>query len=195
MWALDSTLTSVKTKKGEPLGKRQSVERPISSASASRRAERALYSFAISLLPFFKPSKTDMTELESLESPTNFDDGKAYIATLKKYPIFPALAHYCIMIKYKVETKIRTPFAEMADHFQALKEPPETEESGPVLEIKRHLKLFLPQILTEQKDVVHQITKSEAKEMAEELVNYALISWTKTHNSDFAVLNRLIIYG
>lgn len=188
MWGPDLKITGVKCKRGEPITERVGVGSLIAAAVHNRRYERGLYSLAIALLPFFKPSKVISDRLEDGEALTKGADQKQYLELLKAQPVFSTLAYYCLVSRYKVGVTVRSTVDALSQSFATRVQPIEMQASGPIANITTALEKFRPEIYDDVTREYRQVTASDARDIAKELVNAALIEHAKRLNDKFNVL-------
>jgi hypothetical protein len=174
----------VKTKRGELITDRATVGPTVATAAHTRKSEKALYSFVISLLPFFKPTKVETTSLESVD----VKDSAKYFELLGSFPVFSAIAHFCMITKFKVSTKVGSSISKLAFNFDERKEPINTSESGPLADLQAAANKFRPKIKMD--DPIGEFQRpsdKRAKAVAVEVVNAALIQTVAEYNDTFKV--------
>jgi len=187
MWGPDLKFSGVKSKRGEPINERVTAGSALSAAAHNRRHERGLYSLAISLLPFFKPSKASRDALENPEALTKTTDPKEYAALLKPEPIFSALANFCIITRFRVGGRVRSAIDDLANDFKDRSNPIQIVESGPVADFLSALQKFKPNVFDNATKKHVQIPAPEARALAPELLNVVLIHHARTINDDYDV--------
>ena len=185
IWADKSKVTTVKTKRGEPIAERATVGPTLSMAANTRKSEKALYSFVISVLPFFKPSRLESAALETIDSVKDF---AKYLDLIGSFPVFSAIANFCLITKFKVNPRLGNQLSKLALQFKNRQDHITASESGPLADLQAAISKFRPKIKMDDHVDEHQRpTDKRAKAFAVEVVNVALIHTVAEYNDAFKV--------
>jgi len=187
MWAQDPLYYGIKSKRGEPINDRITAGTAIASAAHNRRSERGLYSLAISLLPFFKPSKTSRESLENPDALISGNDVNQYLNLLEHEPIFAILAYFCIVTRYRVGIRTRGTISKLAEEFRNRGEPIQVATSGAVADMTAALERFRPKVWNVNTQNHVSVPSIDARELAPHIVNAILVHHALRMNEDFKV--------
>ena len=188
MWMDGSRVTSVKDPRGLDPDNRPPGHTAVVNAAPHALAVNGLYSFIIAILPFFKPTAKQLTALQNATC-TLGTDAKKYVEILRNgSPLFSAVAHYVFIVGFMVQSHLVRALRELAAAFQNGKGLLMTGNEHQMSKFQEDVQSFMPEVKVKRRDgTIGRLTKEQAKELAEQVVNTAIIQLVRTINEDFDV--------
>lgn len=153
--------------------KRPSVLATIGSACPSPKAQTAIVSFTVALLPFFDPIEVEIKKYESVTFGPNAAETTSYVDTFAKDRVFRSLAWYCLTVGMSFRTStLSHGLTKMAETF-AMEQTSDARIESTLRGIHHSIASWRPFVQGKQ------IPKETAVNMAQSVVNMLLVEYAR----------------